>query len=1131
MRPIPILIVLFLLVLVAVPMLLFVSAPPVTVGPSVPLGDAAFTRFNEGVPHLYRHQHDKAEPIFASLADEYPGEILPHINLAISQLNQNTDATIARALVTLEKALAIDPKSARAHYCRGIIHRHQGKNELAVDDFKRAIEAAPRDADAHYWYALTLRDLDRMTEALPHFEIAIAENPRLEGAWYNLFTCYRSDRNMEMAQKSLTQFQDLQASRRGVKRDIKYTEMGGLADGVTEWVPPTADATAPTVAFAPPVPLEGAAAPFAFVDRGRSCAVELWTAGDSAGAWSLGASPAASQPIPALRGATSFALGDFNEDRRVDIAIATADGVHVHAIDDSGKWSETQRMAATGVTSLRAVDLDLESDLDLLASTAVAPALAINTPQQSDGNGAFDGFGANPKLPTKPTFADLPGGSRLLVATDFDGDVDVDLLFLSPDGSLRMVQNAPQWRFATAGAELTLPNGEGAVTGAVSIDFDADGDPDLVVAAANALSAWTNDGRGRFTRVQKIADAASALHAVDLDLDGRLDLLATVGDATRVYLGAANASAPFRAIEANLPAATGFASADADGDGATDIALADPSGRVHFVRNTTDVTGRNSVRLFFGGDNQEPRYSNRLGIGARYEVRSGGRVQHGVFDGGLGASAQGYAAQVVGLGAGTKVDVVYIHWPDGVVQSELQVPVGVCHSIDEVQRKPESCPTLFAWDGKEYRFVTDFLGGGGLGIWVGIDHYEPFDFDETVRIAPEEYAVIDGEIRLSVMEPMEEVSYLDRISLRAVDHPGDVVVFPHELLAIHPEFAATGEALAVDTKKRAFPSRVTFEYADSEPRAAFNRAAGEAASERKPEPQLPNRRERILEIDRQYLDGFGTDQDLFGYADTHTTTLTFDDQLATDGDVRLFLHGWIEYPFSRTNFAAYHGARKQSPPTIQWRTGPEAEWQMLGEHIGIPAGFPKIMVVSIADAVAAGAREFRIDTDMEIYWDQIFAARVLPEERVKEHSVPLEESFLRYGGYPRWYSDDGAKPRTYHYHEREGDLDFKRFTGRATRFGVVDPLLETVDDEFVILATGDELTLRFDASQLPPLPKGWKRTLLLDTHGFCKSMDPLSASPTSIEPLPFSSMGSYPPPAGVEAPDRSAYVEEWNTRE
>jgi hypothetical protein len=105
--------------------------------------------------------------------------------------------------------------------------------------------------------------------------------------------------------------------------------------------------------------------------------------------------------------------------------------------------------------------------------------------------------------------------------------------------------------------------------------------------------------------------------------------------------------------------------------------------------------------------------------------------------------------------------------------------------------------------------------------------------------------------------------------------------------------------------------------------------------------------------------------------------------------------------------------------------------------------------------------------------------------------------------------------------------------GRYTREGDVRELLLNADDMFVISRPGDEISLSFDATKLPPLPRGWTRTFLLYADGFSKEMDINSASPDQVLPLPFHGMTKYPYGANEAYPmteARRAYMERYNTR-
>jgi hypothetical protein len=94
-------------------------------------------------------------------------------------------------------------------------------------------------------------------------------------------------------------------------------------------------------------------------------------------------------------------------------------------------------------------------------------------------------------------------------------------------------------------------------------------------------------------------------------------------------------------------------------------------------------------------------------------------------------------------------------------------------------------------------------------------------------------------------------------------------------------------------------------------------------------------------------------------------------------------------------------------------------------------------------------------------------------------------------------------------------------------------LLDRVDDMFVISRPGDEIALWFDANALPPLRSGWTRSFLLYAHGYSKEMNPRSASPDTVGPLPFRKMTTYPYGSDEHYPDTAAYrdyMERYNTR-
>jgi hypothetical protein len=140
---------------------------------------------------------------------------------------------------------------------------------------------------------------------------------------------------------------------------------------------------------------------------------------------------------------------------------------------------------------------------------------------------------------------------------------------------------------------------------------------------------------------------------------------------------------------------------------------------------------------------------------------------------------------------------------------------------------------------------------------------------------------------------------------------------------------------------------------------------------------------------------------------------------------------------------------------------------------------------------------------------------------------------LRWRGFSAEVSPDGREPFIYDYDRVSPTSLWKTVPGRYTREGDVKELLLAADDRFVISRPGDEIAVSFDATRLPRLPAGWRRTFLLYADGFSKEMDINSASPDAVMPLPFHGMKRYPYSAPESYPmtrARRDYIRRFNTR-
>ena len=105
------------------------------------------------------------------------GQAIPAVNM-LSALTYGKKAKEA-----IDKAMALDPKSARIHEAEGVGNYYLpqqlgGGPELAMKNFKQAIELDPKLPDCYLWLGLCLRKLHRNSEARQALQHAIDLDPQ-----------------------------------------------------------------------------------------------------------------------------------------------------------------------------------------------------------------------------------------------------------------------------------------------------------------------------------------------------------------------------------------------------------------------------------------------------------------------------------------------------------------------------------------------------------------------------------------------------------------------------------------------------------------------------------------------------------------------------------------------------------------------------------------------------------------------------------------------------------------------------------------------------------------------------------------------------------------------------------------
>jgi hypothetical protein len=463
------------------------------------------------------------------------------------------------------------------------------------------------------------------------------------------------------------------------------------------------------------------------------------------------------------------------------------------------------------------------------------------------------------------------------------------------------------------------------------------------------------------------------------------------------------------------------------------------------------------------------------------------------------------------MGRHTRAENVRLRWPDNVFQAELNPSCGF-RRVEENNRKGTSCPVLFAWNGERFEFVTDFLGAGSMGELGADGDARPPRPEESIKIEPRQLAVKDGHYVLHIAEPMDELTYLDRLQLVAIDHPAGVRVYPDE------RFVAEGPQPSQDL--------IAFER-EVFPVLAHDHKGRDVT-------------ETLRAWDRKTVDGFAK-RSWLGFAEEHFVELDFGDRLKDfkpDERVFLCLAGWTDYPYPESIYAAEQAGVPMLPPVLE-RRNKDGKWEKVADA-GFPAGLPRMMLLDVTGKLTGPDCRLRLRTNLQIYWDQIFAAvgcqTVTPDGAEKQAAratyLEVADAKLNPCGLLKEISPDG-KPPTIFDHDRTESALFAGLSGNLTRYGDVTELLHQRDDRFVIFGANDLLAVRFDARKLPPLPDGWQRSFVLRTWGYCKDTSIFTAHGATVGPLPFQKMTTYPYGPREHYPDDALhrdYEREYNTR-
>ena len=242
--------------------------------------------------------------------------------------------------------------------------------------------------------------------------------------------------------------------------------------------------------------------------------------------------PAAGNPIPAGQSPSYLAVGDFNGDGKLDVAVSNPYTNSLTILLGNGDGTFTQApnppAAATYPATVTVGDFNGDGNLDLAVTVSHPSGVVVLL---GNGDGTFTPAPGSP----------IPVGffATGIVAADFNNDGKADLAVSDGIGNIVSILLGNGDGTFKAASGSPVPVGHGPFTEVLG-DFNSDGELDLAVVNLNdnTVTILFGNGDGTFSATTSpvIVNQPGTMVTADFNGDGRLDFAIVDGFDNKVYV-------------------------------------------------------------------------------------------------------------------------------------------------------------------------------------------------------------------------------------------------------------------------------------------------------------------------------------------------------------------------------------------------------------------------------------------------------------------------------------------------------------------------------------------------------------------------------------------------------------------